>query len=89
MAVNTGSGAPGGRSDGLDAADHAMVERRVFVHASPRVVWTTLHDPALTSALFPEVQLGPALPAWPAAATTRSGRTNMGLLRDMARVESL
>ena len=89
MAVNTGSRAPGAQSDGLDAPDRGMVERRVFVHASPRVVWATLHDPALTSALFPEVQLGPALPAWPAAATTRSGRTSMGLLRDVARVESL
>ena len=50
------------------------VERRVFVHASPRVVWATLHDPALTGALFPEVRLGPAAPAWPAAATTRTAR---------------
>jgi carbon monoxide dehydrogenase subunit G len=89
MAVNTGNGAPGARSDGLDAADRGMVERRVFVHASPRIVWATLHDPAATNALFPEVQLGPALPAWPAAATTRSGRASLGLLRDVARVESL
>jgi hypothetical protein len=65
------------------------VERRVFVHASPRTVWATLHDPAGTSVLFPELRLGPAAPAWPAAATTRSARARLGLLRDAARVESL
>jgi len=65
------------------------VERRVFVHASPRVVWATLHDPDLTDELFPEVRLGPASPGWPAAATTRTARTRMGLLRESARVESL
>ena len=89
MAIGTGSRPPGSSSDGLDGADGGMVERRVFVNATPRVVWATLHDPAATSALFPEVQLGPTLPAWPAAATTRSGRASMGLLRDVARVESL
>ena len=89
MAVGTGSGAPGARTNGLDSADRAMVERRVFVHASPRVVWATLHDPSATAALFPEVKLGPAAPAWPAAATTRSGQASLGLLRDVARVESL
>jgi len=65
------------------------VERRVFVHASPRVVWATLHDPALTEMLFPEVRLGPASPSWPAAATTRTAVTRIGLLREDARVESL
>jgi hypothetical protein len=72
MAIGTGSRPQGSSSDGLDAAESGMVERRVFVNATPRVVWATLHDPALTSVLFPEVQLGPAAPAWPAAATTRS-----------------
>jgi carbon monoxide dehydrogenase subunit G len=89
MAVGTGNGTHGARTDGFDAADRGAVERRVFVHASPRVVWATLHDPAATSALFPELQFGPALPAWPAAATTRSARAHLGLLRDAAHVESL
>ena len=59
--------------------------------STPRraVVWATLHDPALTGVLFPELKLGPAAPAWPAAATTRSARARLGLLRDAARVESL
>jgi carbon monoxide dehydrogenase subunit G len=89
MAVGTGDGAPGGRPEALEPADHGTVERRVFVQATPRVVWATLHDPALTGALFPELKLGPAAPAWPAAATTRSARARLGLLRDEARVESL
>ena len=89
MAVGTGGGAAGGRPEALDAADGGAVERRVFVHATPRVVWATLHDPALTGVLFPELKLGPAAPAWPAAATTRSARARLGLLRDAARVESL
>ncbi len=71
------------------AAGPGDVERRVFVHASPRVVWATLHDPTLTDRLFPEVRLGPASPSWPAAATTRTAVTRIGLLREDARVESL
>jgi Polyketide cyclase / dehydrase and lipid transport len=70
------------RADGL-------VERRVFVQASPRIVWATMHDPACSVALYPELSLGPAGPSWPAAATTRSARTRFGLLREDARVESL
>lgn len=66
-----------------------LVERRVFVQASPRTVWATLHDPAATMALFPELRLGPADPSWPAAATTRTARARVGLLRERARVESL
>jgi len=66
-----------------------VVERRVFVQASPRTVWSTLHDPAATVALFPELRLGPADPSWPAAATTRTARARVGLLRERARVESL
>src|SRR4051794_17436942 len=87
MAVGTGGGALGRRADGM--SDPGAVERRVFVHASPREVWATLHDPALTTVLFPEVRLGPAAPPWPAAATTRSAHARLGLLRDSARVESL
>ena len=89
MAVGTNGGAPGGRPDGLEPTDPGVVERRVFVHAIPRIVWATLHDPAATGLLFPELTLGPAAPAWPAAATTRSARARLGLLRDTARVESL
>ena len=65
------------------------MERRVFVQASPRVVWATLHDPTATVALFPELRLGPAGPSWPAAATTRTARARVGLLRERAHVESL
>ena len=66
-----------------------LVERRVFVQASPRLVWATLHDPADGAALFPELHYGPAAPSWPAASTTRSAQTRLGLLRETARVESL
>ena len=75
------------------AGDHLRagrkVERRVFVQASPRTVWFTLHDPDLSDELFPEIRLGPAAPSWPAAATTRTARTRLGLLRETAHVESL
>ena len=66
-----------------------QVERRVFIQAPPRIVWATLHDPSAMQALLPELHLGPAEPAWPAAATTRSARARLGLLRETARVESL
>lgn len=88
MAVGTRSGRPRGRPPG-DLSETGAVERRVFVHASPRTVWATLHDPAAMRALFPELNLGPAAPAWPAAATTRTASARLGLLRDFARVESL
>jgi carbon monoxide dehydrogenase subunit G len=89
MAVGTGGGAPGERITGSGPNEQGAVERRVFVHASPRMVWATLHDPAATNQLFPELRLGPAAPAWPAAATTRSAQARLGLLSDAARVESL
>ena len=89
MAVGTDGGTTKGQPDGVASSSPRAVERRVFVLAPPRVVWATLHDPAATAALFPEVRLGPASPAWPAAATTRSGRAQVGLLRDEALVESL
>ncbi len=66
-----------------------VIERRVFMQASPRVVWATLHDPAALGAIFPEVEFGPAGPSWPAAATSRTGRARLGLLRERARAESL
>src|SRR6476646_12248792 len=89
MAVGTGNGTGGRGADRFASGDSGAVERRVFVHATPRTVWATLHDPAATAALFPELRLGPAAPPWPAAATTRSARTRLGLLRDEAQVESL
>ena len=66
-----------------------IVERRVFMQASPRTVWAVLHDPALSSTLIPELRFGPAAPSWPAAATTRTASTRLGLLREVAHVESL
>jgi hypothetical protein len=65
------------------------VERRVFIQATPRQVWTTLHDPTSGAAFLPELRLGPAEPAWPAAATSRPASARLGLLRETARVESL
>jgi hypothetical protein len=88
MAIGVGGGAVRRRPRGASETERT-VERRVFVNASPRTVWATLHDSAATTALFPELHLGPAAPAWPAAATTRSARARLGLLRDAARVESL
>ncbi len=88
MAVGTGDGLRGRRGRAVPETRGA-VERRVFVHAAPRTVWATLHDPAATTGLFPELHFGPAAPTWPAAAATRSARARLGLLRDLARVESL
>lgn len=79
----------GFRRPGDHLRAEGTVERRVFVQASPRAVWTTLHDPGATAALFPELRLGPAGPSWPAAATTRSASARLGLLRETAHVESL
>jgi carbon monoxide dehydrogenase subunit G len=77
-----GSGAYGQNVPGL-------VERRVYVQAPARLVWAVLHDPVNTAALFPELRLETAAPAWPAAATTREGSARVGLLRERARAESL
>jgi carbon monoxide dehydrogenase subunit G len=63
-----------------------VVERRVFIQATPRQVWATLHDPASSAAFLPELRLGPAEPA---AATSRRASARLGLLREEARVESL
>ena len=65
------------------------VERRTFIKVPSRVVWCALHDPANTDRLFPELGLGPAEPAWPAAAAVRYGRARLGLLRSTAVAESL
>ena len=66
-----------------------VVERRTYVKADPRIVWTTLHDPAAQDVLYPELRLGPAAPSWPAAGATRSARLRLGLLRASVRIESL
>ncbi len=79
----------GNRRAGDHRRANGIVERRVFVQATPRVVWTTLHDPATLEVTFPEFGFGPAVPWWPAAATTRTGRARFGLLRERARAESL
>jgi carbon monoxide dehydrogenase subunit G len=71
------------------ADESRQVERRVFVKAPPRAVWAALHDPANLGTLFPELALGPADPAWPAAAAVQSGTARLGLLREDATVESL
>ncbi len=89
MAVGTGDGTPDRDVARPGSVERGRVERRTFVLASPRIVWTTLHDPTLTSLIFPELRLGPASPTWPAAATTRHASARLGLLRDDARVESL
>jgi carbon monoxide dehydrogenase subunit G len=88
MAVRPDSPTERRRADAAVPPGH-LVERRVFVQAPPRVVWATLHDPLATAALFPELRLGPAAPSWPAAATTRTARAQVGLLREPAMVESL
>ena len=75
------------------AGDHLraerLVERRVFVQAPPRVGLGGPPRPGRFGGLFPELRLGPAVPSWPAAATTRTARARLGLLREEARVESL
>jgi hypothetical protein len=73
----------------LLAASPDRVQRLAFVNASPRAVWTALHDPGNAATLFPELRLGPAAPTWPAAATVRTSRARLGLLHDDALVESL
>jgi len=76
-------------SDRERSADRRQVERRVYIKASPREVWATLHDAEFAAALFEELALGPADPSWPAAGSARSGEAHLGLLRTAVRVESL
>jgi hypothetical protein len=66
----------------------SRVERRVYVRASPRRVWATLHDPDL-ACLFAELTIGPADPSWPAAGSSRPGEAHLGLLRTAVRIESV
>ena len=81
------------RSERRRLRPHALgearqVERRVFVNAPPRAVWTALHDPANLDALFPVLRLGPAERAWPAASALRRCRARLGFLRAEATGES-
>jgi carbon monoxide dehydrogenase subunit G len=85
--VAVGAKGPTSARPGRD--EPGAVERRVFVNASPRTVWATLHDPANARALFPQLRLEEPTPDWPAAASTRLAETRVGLMRDSARVESL
>ena len=80
-----------GRPSGEERAraPRRTVERRVYVRASPRTVWAALHEPAGQSILFPELNLGPAGPSWPAGGAERQGEARLGLLRVPVRVESL
>jgi carbon monoxide dehydrogenase subunit G len=64
-------------------------ERRVYVHAPPRVVWAALHDPAHFDRLYPELTLESADPAWPAAASSIRAVIRLGWLRERVRIESL
>lgn len=70
-------------------ASPTVVERRTYIKADSRVVWSTLHDPAAQDVLYPELRLGAAAPSWPAAGATRPARLRLGLLRASVRIESL
>ena len=74
---------------GGSATGRRDVERRVYIRASPRRVWATLHDPDLVQALFAELTIGPADPSWPAAGSLRTGEAHLGLLRTAVRIESV
>lgn len=65
------------------------VERRIYVAASPSVVWAALHDPHSSGSVFSDLRLGPAAGAWPAAGSTRPARLRLGMLREPVTVESL
>jgi carbon monoxide dehydrogenase subunit G len=79
----------GPRSDRDRRPAVRSVERRVYIRATPRGVWATLHDPQTAAALFPELTLDPAGPSWPAAASARTGEIRLGLLRTAVHVESI
>jgi hypothetical protein len=65
------------------------VERRSFVRADPRATWAALHDEENVRRVYPELELGPAEPAWPAVGSTRLARLRIGLLREPVFLESL
>lgn len=69
--------------------ERRSVERRVYVKAAPRDVWSTLHDTALDRELFAELTMDAPPPSWPAAGSIRAGEIRLGLLRTAVHVESL
>lgn len=79
----------GRRPSAAPAEGQRTAERRGWIRASPRHVWTTLHDPAALAAMLKELRLGPPDPSWPAAGSTRAGQAQLGLLRTEVRIESL
>lgn len=74
---------------GSDLREGRRVERRYYVNATPAGAWAALHDPANEAALYPELALGPAETAWPAAGAIRLARLRVGLLREPVFLESL
>ena len=80
---------PGGRRPGPVPHDPPPIQRRVFVDADPALVWAILHDPRFAATIAPELRLGPASAAWPAAGERRSGRLRLRMLREDALIESL
>ena len=84
MAIGTPQRGTQARDDG-----RGSVERRVWVNASPRRVWTTLHDESALPRILAELSLRPGDPSWPAAGSARTGEVHLGLLRTGVYVESL
>jgi hypothetical protein len=84
MAIGTWHGSGRATAEG-----RRRVERRVWVNATPRRVWTTLHDEALARRLLGELSLRPGDASWPAAGSTRRGEVHLGLLRTAVCVESV
>jgi hypothetical protein len=76
-----------GSDRGRTAPPH-RVERRVYIKAVPRRVWTTLHDPSGLPRLYEELSFGPADLSWPAAGSRRDGEAHLGLLRTAVTIES-
>jgi polyketide cyclase/dehydrase/lipid transport protein len=79
----------GSREHDGDGDGRRSVERRTWLKASPRRVWTTLHDESSLHRLIGELSLRPGDPSWPAAGSTRTGEAHLGLLRTGVVVESL
>jgi carbon monoxide dehydrogenase subunit G len=66
-----------------------VVERRVYVAAPPAIAWAALHDPRTAATLLPDLRMGPATGAWPAAGSTRPARLRIGMLREPVTLEAL
>lgn len=65
------------------------VERRLFVDASPDVVWVALHDPSCRIWRDVRLLLDPAGPDWPAAGARRHARFRVGPVVIGTTLESL